>query len=25
LIDALGGGWDYSQLPSPVQLISEVP
>ena len=25
LIDALGGGWDASQLPSPVQLISEVP
>jgi outer membrane protein TolC len=25
LIDALGGGWDSSQLPSPVRLISEVP
>lgn len=25
LIDALGGGWDASQLPSPAQLISEVP
>jgi NodT family efflux transporter outer membrane factor (OMF) lipoprotein len=25
LIDALGGGWDSSQLPSPVQLISEGP
>lgn len=25
LIDALGGGWDYSQLPSPVQLYSEGP
>jgi NodT family efflux transporter outer membrane factor (OMF) lipoprotein len=24
LIDSLGGGWDSSQLPSPVQLISEV-
>jgi NodT family efflux transporter outer membrane factor (OMF) lipoprotein len=25
LIEALGGGWDASQLPSPVQLISKVP
>jgi NodT family efflux transporter outer membrane factor (OMF) lipoprotein len=25
LIEALGGGWDASQLPSPVQLIREVP
>ncbi len=25
LIQALGGGWDSSQLPSPVQLISKVP
>ncbi|MGC2331072.1 MAG: efflux transporter outer membrane subunit [Candidatus Acidiferrales bacterium] len=25
LIAALGGGWDASQLPSPVQLISKVP
>jgi NodT family efflux transporter outer membrane factor (OMF) lipoprotein len=25
LIDALGGGWDSSRLPSPEQLISEVP
>jgi NodT family efflux transporter outer membrane factor (OMF) lipoprotein len=25
LIEALGGGWDASQLPSPVQLINKVP
>jgi NodT family efflux transporter outer membrane factor (OMF) lipoprotein len=25
LIEALGGGWDASQIPSPVQLISKVP
>jgi len=25
LIEALGGGWDASQLPSPAQLISKVP
>jgi NodT family efflux transporter outer membrane factor (OMF) lipoprotein len=25
LIDALGGGWDYSQLPSPARLFSEGP
>jgi outer membrane protein TolC len=25
LIEALGGGWNASQLPSPAQLISKVP
>jgi outer membrane protein TolC len=25
LIEALGGGWDASQLPSPGQLVSKVP
>jgi outer membrane protein TolC len=25
LIEALGGGWNASELPSPVQLISKVP
>jgi len=25
LIEALGGGWNASQLPSPVQLTSKVP
>ena len=25
LIEALGGGWDASQMPSPQQLISKVP
>jgi outer membrane protein TolC len=25
LIEALGGGWDASQLPSPAQLVSKTP
>jgi outer membrane protein TolC len=25
LIEALGGGWDASQLPSPAQLVSKAP